>query len=383
VGTGGTTLTSLTLGGNSVPFTRTTIKGVEYAMFQAALGEYTATYGTAATAEIQSAATVASTPSEVTLTVAGGSGSTVEVAYGTSSTGLSHRKVDAVQARVHAVRLTGLKPSTTYRYRVLVKSPSGAVKASAISTVTTAPADTAAPKISARDVYALPDGTAAVSWRTDEATDATLLIGRSPTALKRYRGASAELRHTVVATRLKPATTYYYRVKSVDSSGNARVWPALGVAPARFVTPDAGVADRTAVLFRTGVMSADLEVRKDGLGGVSLAKGSAKGTFLSRILDAEQMVSWGRMAHRAELPGDSSIVLSVRTGSTRKPDATWTAWKRVPQGGSIGSTSRYVQYRVEFSAASSGLSPVLRGVGITHGGIPPVVRGEVPTGEVG
>jgi Domain of unknown function (DUF4082)/Bacterial Ig-like domain len=44
-GTGGTTLSTLTAGGSPVSFTRTVIKGVEYAMFLAAPGTYTATYG--------------------------------------------------------------------------------------------------------------------------------------------------------------------------------------------------------------------------------------------------------------------------------------------------------------------------------------------------
>ena len=43
-GTGGTTLNALTRGGSPVAFTKTTIKGVEYAMFSATTGGYAASY---------------------------------------------------------------------------------------------------------------------------------------------------------------------------------------------------------------------------------------------------------------------------------------------------------------------------------------------------
>jgi hypothetical protein len=136
------------------------------------------------------------------------------------------------------------------------------------------------------------------------------------------------------------------------------------------------VADRTAVQFRTGTTSPEVDIREDGLGGVGLAQGQTRGTFTSRVLDAELMVTWGALNHRADLPANSSVVLSVRTGSSLTPDSTWTAWKPVGQGGTVGSSGRSVQYRVELRASSSGASPVLRGVGITHDGVRPTFQGE-------
>jgi len=376
VGVGGVTLTALTLSGSPVSFTRTTIKGIEYAMFQAAPGTYSATYGAAAAPVMLSATTADSTAGSLTLRVASTSGATTEVVYGTSPTTLDRSQKNAAQGGTREVRLTDLKPSTTYYYRIVMKSSNGSVSTSPVSTVTTKPADSTAPTISAVDAYPLPDGTAAVSWRTNEAADGTLLIGTTPASLTPYDGGADEVSHVVVATKLEPQTRYYYRVKSVDAAGNVRLWPAAGSAPSTFVTPRAGVADRTAVQFRTGTTSPEVDIRQDGLGGVGLVKGQAQGTFTSRVLDAELMVTWDALDFRADLPANSSVALSVRTGSSLTPDSTWTAWKPVGRGGTVGASGRYVQYRVELRASSSGVSPVLRGVGVTHDGARPTFPGE-------
>jgi hypothetical protein len=359
-----------------VSFTRTTVKGIEYAMFQASPGAYTATYGAAAAPAMLSATTADSTSTSLTLAVTSTSGATTEVRYGTSATTLDSSQTSGVQGGKRELRLTGLKPSTTYYYQVVVKGPDGSVSTSSVVSATTKATDTTAPTISGIDVYPLPDGTAAVSWDTNETSDGTLLIGRSATSLTEYSGGVSEASHVVVATKLEPQTTYSYRVRSVDAAGNVRLSPPAGSAPSTFVTPRAGVADRTAVQFGTGTTSAGVDIREDGLGGVGLAQGQRAGTFTSRVLDAELMVTWGALNYRADLPGNSSVALSVRTGSSATPDSTWTAWKPVGQGGAVGTSGRFVQYRVELAASSSGLSPVLRGVGVTHDGVRPVFLGE-------
>jgi len=139
---------------------------------------------------------------------------------------------------------------------------------------------------------------------------------------------------------LRPATTYHYRVRSVDASGNVTVWPALALAPARLVTTAAGVADRGRI--RLGA---------------------------SRVLDAGQMVTWDRVGYRADVPSGCWLRVSVRTGSTARPDGTWSAWRPVAPGGRVGGSSRYLQYTVE--AGTSGESvPALYDVGFTSSAEP-------------
>ncbi len=534
VGPNGTTLTGLTLGGSAVSYTTTTIKGVEYAMFLAAPGSYAATYGGSGGAPQVIAATVrTSTALSATLDVASTTATRTDVVYGTSPRRLTKHVVDATQGGRHTLRLDALQPSTTYYYRVTVRGPRGTAATSAIGTVTTAALDLLAPVLSGMDVFPLPDGTAAVSWRTDENADSTLLIGGGSNALATLRDDRRDDTHTVVATKLKPGTTYYYRVKSVDAAGNATMWPALSDRPASFVSAGYGVADRTGPQFRTNKGVTGTYIQQDDLGEVSLAPAvgaefataslpsgwdegaeaaggstalagghlaldgryagsrttvgpgrslvfratfagsgtqwvglaagtasdpwamfgirngtvyaclstsgqqmialpssligtahvyridwtntgyafyvdgrlvgskaaavgsmhvlardaaadgnplvidwmrlsgySASGSQVSRVLDAQQMVSWDRLTYRADVPVGSSLRISVRTGSTPTPDSTWTSWTSVGQGGRVIADSRYIQYRLDMSTTVSGSTPVLRGIGITNNGVP-------------
>ena len=128
-----------------------------------------------------------------------------------------------------------------------------------------------------------------------------------------------------------------------------------------------------AVGFRTGSRTPGVGVRTDDLGGVGLDPGTTRGRFTSRILDAQQMVDWTRLTYRADLPAGTSLTFSVRTGSSLVPSSSWTRWAPVEPGGRIGTSGRYVQYQVDFSASpTSSNGPVLREVGITHGGEAPI-----------
>jgi hypothetical protein len=293
-GTGGTTLSTLTVGGTPVSFTRTTVKGVEYAMFLAAPGTYTATYAAGGGAAAATARTTTVTPRQAPATVV------------------------------------------------------------------------AAPAVSNVEVSPLPDGTAGVAWRTGTKTNGTLLIGSAPDRLEPLSASGTRTSHTVVATRLRPDTTYHYRIRSTDAAGNVVLWPAEGQAPARFVSSAVGVADRTAAQFRTGRGGAGTAVRPDGVGALALAPGARTGSRVSRVLDAGQMVTWDRLTYAATVPIGCSLRISVRTGSTSTPDASWSAWTPVAQGGRIKASSRYVQYRVELTAVRAGRTPTLHYLGITN-----------------
>jgi hypothetical protein len=383
------------------------------------------------------------------------------------------------------------------------------------------------------EVTPLPDGTAGVSWRTDENADATVLIGSRPDALTPFRSDDLEVAHTVVATGLRPGSTYHYRITSVDAAGNAAVWPPAAEPPATFVSAAVGVADRTGPQFRTNRGASGVYLQQDDLGEVTLAPtagaefstpalgsdwenaaetadgsigfrrgrlllngrnagtratfgpgrslsfqatfdgsgrqwaGLAAGTAndpwamfgmsdgvlyaalntsglqkvalpgnlvgtshayridwtstgftffvdgrqvasmtaavskmrprardvtadrtplvidwvrlsgyassgsqVSRVLDAQQMVTWDRLRYRADVPAGSSLRISVRMGSTPTPDATWSAWTPVDQGGRVAGSSRYLQYRVEMGTTAAGRTPVLRDIGVTHNGVP-------------
>jgi Domain of unknown function (DUF4082)/Bacterial Ig-like domain/Purple acid Phosphatase, N-terminal domain len=97
--------------------------------------------------------------------------------------------------------------------------------------------------------------------------------------------------------------------------------------------------------------------------------GRTAGEYTSRVMDAGAMVAWQQATWWAELPAGTALEISVRTGSTRRPDATWTPFRALSGPGAVvGSSSRYLQYRVEFRSGGSGSMPVLRGIGFAHDG---------------
>jgi hypothetical protein len=372
LGPGGRTLTTLTRAGTAVPFTRTLIKGVEYAMFASAPGAYAAAYGGSAVAPTVDASTLAADSTTASVAVTGSTARRTEIEYGTRPDLLTERVVDGTQAGQRTVRLAGLAPGTTYWYRVRVTAPGGRTTVSPLRNLVTAATDRRAAGLSAISVLPRPDGTAAIGWRTDESAAATLLIGTTPDALTERPGDRGGRQHTVVVTRLAPASTYHYRIRSVDAAGNATVWPALDRPPATFVSAAAGVADFTGPQLRTGTAGHTTVTDE----GVRLSGDARAGTQISRVLDARQMVTWDRLTYQAEVPAGATLRLSVRTGSTSTPDATWTGWTAVGQGDRVVAGSRFAQYRVELTRARNGNSPILRGVGITSDAAPLVTPGE-------
>ncbi|HSV66774.1 MAG TPA: DUF4082 domain-containing protein [Mycobacteriales bacterium] len=478
---GGLTLTGLTRGGTAVPFTRTTVKGVEYAFFTATAGSYAATYGAAGGASVGAQGGTAAVPSEST-------------------------------------------------------APASTAPAS------TAP-DRTAPQVSSVSTFALPDGTATVTWRTDEAAGSTALFGTSPTRLDQTRYDTAAVSaHAVVLTHLDPDRTYYYRVESTDRAGNRMTWPATGQPAASFVSAGSGVADRGLAELRMAGQDGTY-VQQDGFGEVSLApeegqefgtpslpgpweasrtapggrqrvlggqltldgdraqlrravgagrslsfaatfdarsaqavgwrspsgpgpaavlatsggevyaattvgssttwqtlraglsgtphayridwsggrvryyvdgvlaaeqaisgggsmrpvaedsradgvplavdwvrmsRYAARGTLVSRVLDAQAMVTWDRASWQADVSAGTALAVRVRTGSTPRPDGTWSGWRTLSgPGARVVGSSRYLQYELTLTTRVAGSTPVLRAIGFTHSGPPPIRRGEV------
>ena len=49
---------------------------------------------------------------------------------------------------------------------------------------------------------------------------------------------------------------------------------------------------------------------------VRLSGGSGSGNRVSRVMDAQQMVTWDRLTYQADVPAGSTLRVSVRIGST-------------------------------------------------------------------
>src|SRR6185295_15326402 len=114
---------------------------------------------------------------------------------------------------------------------------------------------TTAPTIS--DVAAVPhgDGTATVTWTTNEPSDSVVNYGTSASLGQSATMPGIATVHSVTLTGLIAGTTYHYRVSSTDESGNAAESP-LAPGTATFAAPAASLTDTTVADFGAGSRSA-------------------------------------------------------------------------------------------------------------------------------
>src|SRR5919197_2214471 len=103
---------------------------------------------------------------------------------------------------------------------------------------------------------------------------------------------------------------------------------------------------------------------------VHMSPYAASTTFLSRVFDANGPVAWGALAWTADTPAGTSLTMRVRTGNTPTPDLSWTPFAVVSaNGGAIGATARYVQYRADLATSDPSQTPVLYDVSIGFPGL--------------
>src|SRR5205823_6430639 len=80
----------------------------------------------------------------------------------------------------------------------------------------------------------------------------------------------------------------------------------------------------------------------------------------------------------AGVPAGTTLALSVRTGNTPVPDATWTAFTALAgSGSSVGKSSRYLQYQASLAATDPGQTPALQAVTVQYNqNSPPVAAND-------
>ncbi|HEU4905897.1 MAG TPA: N,N-dimethylformamidase beta subunit family domain-containing protein, partial [Solirubrobacterales bacterium] len=100
--------------------------------------------------------------------------------------------------------------------------------------------DAQEPEISDLQVTVKNDGTATVSWQTDEPADSRVDYGTSPGALTESVSDPAQVTsHSLQLTGLDPDSTYHFRVTSTDGEANPSTEPGLLLSPQSFATPPA------------------------------------------------------------------------------------------------------------------------------------------------
>jgi len=90
---------------------------------------------------------------------------------------------------------------------------------------------------------------------------------------------------------------------------------------------------------------------------------SAGGTLTSSVFDAGVTVDWKAVKWGETKPAGTDAKVEVRCGNTAIPDASWTAWAQVANGGqNPHADSRYMQYRVTLSTTDPAVSPEFWGI---------------------
>ena len=155
--------------------------------------------------------------------------STSKVTYSTQSlaTATSTQSISDINLiKEHSIALTSLSSSTKYFFMVESRDPSGnkATSTEMIFTTSDVPsADTSAPIISALSTSSTTATSTMVVWTTNESSTSVVeyapstLASATPTVIT---DSTLTTSHSVPLAGLTASTTYHFRVKSKDSSGN-------------------------------------------------------------------------------------------------------------------------------------------------------------------
>ena len=150
--------------------------------------------------------------------------------YGTTPSYGTQATLDAGALLVHTGTILNLLPSTTYYYCIHATDLFGNranscghmfTTAAAPSSVSQNTLDTTPPTISLVVLASVATSTATVTWATDEVANGEIQYGLSANyGLTAGTDLNLALTHAAIVTGLVPNTTYHYRVRSSDQSGN-------------------------------------------------------------------------------------------------------------------------------------------------------------------
>jgi hypothetical protein len=87
--------------------------------------------------------------------------------------------------------------------------------------------------------------------------------------------------------------------------------------------------------------------------GTLLLGQNFSGEYLSPVLDAKLLSTWGRISWQSEQPQGSSIQIQSRSGNTAEPDETWSDWSPPysrPDEKILSPSGRYLQLKVNLKS---------------------------------
>ena len=134
------------------------------------------------------------------------------------------------------------------------------------------PVDNNPPVITAIIATPHTNGTATISWTTDENANSSVSFGLSAGNLNLSATDGAMVTsHSLLLTGLIPGNIYYFRVQSADGANNSTTEPLSPAAPLSFTMPNGVCAsDNLFADFNQGTPDANTTIAADGDGAVSL-----------------------------------------------------------------------------------------------------------------
>jgi WD40 repeat protein len=97
--------------------------------------------------------------------------------------------------------------------------------------------------------------------------------------------------------------------------------------------------------------------------GQLLTEQRFSGEYMSSVLDARTLASWGRIAWEGSADAGASIQLQTRSGNTFEPNATWSEWSPLYQKKEeqiLSPKARFLQVRALFKTPTGKVSPTLQ-----------------------
>jgi hypothetical protein len=103
--------------------------------------------------------------------------------------------------------------------------------------------------------------------------------------------------------------------------------------------------------------------------GLLLTEQRLTGEYISPVLDARTLASWGRVVWDAAVAGGASVQLQSRSGNTGEPNATWSDWS--PFYGKteepiLSPKARFLQVKVLLRTPIGQSSPVFNRLGVFY-----------------
>ncbi len=150
-------------------------------------------------------------------------GASSQVEYGNTSSYGSISSLNTTLLTNHSRFLSGLSPSTTIHYRVISRDAANNITMSPDKTLLTATApDTSGPVISNTGIESIGLTSATITWRTDEPATSQIDFGLTDAyGARSTKNETLLLSHKQTLLGLSQNTTYHFRIKGVDSIGNA------------------------------------------------------------------------------------------------------------------------------------------------------------------